>query len=57
MTKNEESAGRLAGAFFVAYGKDKKDDLTPREKKLLSATARHVREEAIKAFECSGGAR
>ena len=43
--------------FFDAYGKDEKDDLTRKEKKLLVELAKHVRQEAIKAFQRSGGAK
>lgn len=36
--------------FVDVYGKDEKDDLTPREKKLLAGLAARMRQEAIDAY-------
>jgi hypothetical protein len=33
------------------YGKDEKDDLSPREKKLLSQLAQELKAEAIAAYQ------
>jgi hypothetical protein len=41
--------------FFDVYDKNEKDDLTPKEKKLLAELAKTVRQEAIDAFRRSGG--
>ena len=41
--------------FFDVYGKDEKDDLTPKEKKALADFAKRVRREAIETFRASGG--
>jgi hypothetical protein len=37
------------------YGKDEKDDLTPAEKKVLARLAAAARQEAIDAYQRSGG--
>ena len=39
------------------YGKDEKDDLTPREKKVLAQLAARVKQEAIAAYRRGTGAR
>lgn len=41
--------------FFDAYGKDEKNDLTPREKKWLAELSKQVKQEAVGAFNRSGG--
>jgi len=41
--------------FLDVYGKDEKDDLTPKEKKILADLAKKVRREAADAFRLSGG--
>jgi len=41
--------------FLDVYGKDEKDDLKPKEKKILAEYARKARQEAIEAFRRSGG--
>ena len=41
--------------FFDIYDKNEKDDLTPKEKKMLAGFAKTVRQEAIDAFRRSGG--
>jgi hypothetical protein len=40
---------------FDLYGKDEKDHLAPKQKKLLSELAKLVRQEALVAFRRSGG--
>ncbi len=40
--------------FFDVYGKDEKDDLTPKEKKILSDLAKRIRQEAIDGSKASG---
>jgi hypothetical protein len=39
------------------YGKDEKDDLTPAEKQVLARLAVAARQEAIDAYQRSGGDR
>ena len=41
--------------FFDVYDKNEKDDLTPKEKKMLAELAKAVRQEAIDAFRRGGG--
>jgi hypothetical protein len=41
--------------FFDVYSKDEKDDLTPKEKKILAEFAKTVRLEATEAFRRNGG--
>lgn len=41
--------------FLDVYGKDEKDDLTPKEKKALAELASRIRKEAVEAFKRSGG--
>lgn len=41
--------------FFDVYGKEQKEDLTSREKALLTELGKRVRQEAIDAFRRSGG--
>jgi mRNA-degrading endonuclease RelE of RelBE toxin-antitoxin system len=41
--------------FLDVYGKDEKDDLSAKEKKILAAFARAARDEAIEALRRSGG--
>jgi hypothetical protein len=43
--------------FLDIYDKDEKDDLTPKEKRILAELAKRVRREAIDAFLASGGIR
>ena len=40
-----EQAGRID--LLLIYGKDERDDLTPREKKTLAALAEQMRREAL----------
>ena len=42
--------------FLDVYGKDDKDDLSPKKKKVLAGLAKVVRAEAIQAFRRAGGA-
>ena len=41
--------------FFDVYGKDEKDDLASKEKRVLADLAKRVRQEAVDAFRRSGG--
>jgi len=41
--------------FFDVYDKDEKDDLTPKEKKILAELASAVRQEALDEFRRFGG--